>query len=81
MRRLIRRHPELLERCADAVRILESDPQNRSGTHAIRKLEAVALGDGQYRIRIERRRFRYDVVERDVVLHCCGLDAKILTDR
>jgi len=73
LRRLLRRHPELLDRYADAIGILERDPQNRSGNHAIRKLENVAVGEGQYRLRLGRWRFRYDVIEKDVVLHYCGL--------
>jgi mRNA-degrading endonuclease RelE of RelBE toxin-antitoxin system len=73
LRRLLRRHTDLLDRYADAIRILEGDPQNRSGTYAIRKLEGVAIGEGQYRLRLGRWRFRYDVVGRDVVLHYCGL--------
>jgi len=36
----------------NAVEILESDPQNRSGNHAIRKLENVDVGEGQYRLRL-----------------------------
>ena len=73
LRRLLRQHTELLDRYADAIGILGGDPQNRSGTHAIRKLENVAVGEGQYRLRLGRWRFRYDVVEKDVVLHYCGL--------
>jgi len=33
-----------------AIAILEADPQNRSREHNIRKLEAIPLGDGQWRL-------------------------------
>jgi hypothetical protein len=52
---------------------LEADPHNRSRSYAIKKLEGVRSGEGQYRLRIGRWRFRYDIVGQDVVLHYCGL--------
>ncbi len=73
MRRLSRRHRDLADRYADALQILQDDPVNRSGAHPIRKLERVTVGEGQYRLRLGRWRFRYDIIAREVVLHYCGL--------
>ncbi|PYV40050.1 MAG: hypothetical protein DMG06_21460 [Acidobacteria bacterium] len=52
---------------------LQSDPYNRSRRHAIKKLEGVKPGEGQYRLRLGRWRFRYDIFGQEVVLHYCGL--------
>jgi hypothetical protein len=40
-----------------AVEILSADPHNRSRAHHIKKLEAVPLGDGQWRLSLGRFRF------------------------
>ena len=74
--RLLRRfrHPaELADRYAEALAILRADPYNRTRRHAIRKLEAARPGEGQFRLRLGRWRFRYDVDGAEVVLHYCGL--------
>jgi mRNA-degrading endonuclease RelE of RelBE toxin-antitoxin system len=73
LRSLHRRHPDLAERFAAAVDILSVDPYNRSREHPIRKLESVRQGEGQYRLRLGRWRFRYDIYRREVVLHYCSL--------
>jgi mRNA-degrading endonuclease RelE of RelBE toxin-antitoxin system len=73
LRSLNRRHPDLAERFATAIAILGVDPYNRSREHAIRKLESVHQGEGQYRLRLGRWRFRYDIYDCDIVLHYCGL--------
>ncbi|HSF31509.1 MAG TPA: hypothetical protein VLK82_13685 [Candidatus Tectomicrobia bacterium] len=70
---LARRHLEVTERYAEAIEILGTDPYNRSRRHDILKLRGVALGGGQYRLRLGRWRFRYDISGRDVVFHYCGL--------
>ena len=72
-RSLTKRHPELAEIYIEAIAILRVDPYNRSGTHPIVKLTAVKPGDGQYRLRLRRWRFRYDIEDQDVVLYSCGL--------
>ena len=69
LRSLNRRHPDLAERFATAVEILSLDPYNRSHEHTIRKVESVRQGEGQYRLRLGRWRFRYDIYDRKVVLH------------
>jgi mRNA-degrading endonuclease RelE of RelBE toxin-antitoxin system len=73
MRRLSRGHADLAARFADALAILGSDPYNRSRRHAIIKLEGVGPDDGQYRLRLGRWRFRYDIYGQDVVLKRCSL--------
>ncbi len=73
MRRLHRHHHDLFDRYAEVIQILEEDPLNRRRVHPIKKLDGVHVGQGQYRLRLGRWRFRYDVIDRDVVLHYCGL--------
>jgi len=73
LKRLTRQHAELSEVFARVLRILTCDPHNRSRTHAIRKLQGVPEGEGQYRLRIGRWRFRYDIRSQEVNLHYCGL--------
>jgi mRNA-degrading endonuclease RelE of RelBE toxin-antitoxin system len=73
LKSLARRHRELIERYAEALEILSTDPYNRSRRHDILKLQGIALGEGQYRLRLGRWRFRYDISGRDAVLQYCGL--------
>lgn len=74
LRRLAHQHPELPRLFAEALDILEADPYNRHRAHAVRKLSGVASGaGGQYRLRMGRFRFRYDIEGREVVLLYCGL--------
>jgi hypothetical protein len=70
---LRRQHRDFTERYKEAIAILREDPYNRSGTHPIKKLVDVRPGEGQYRLRLRRWRFRYDVRGQDVVLQSCGL--------
>jgi hypothetical protein len=60
---------------AHALAILESDPYNQGRGHPIKKLEGVAAGEGQYRLKLGRWRFRYDIwsEKREVELTFCGL--------
>jgi hypothetical protein len=39
----------------------------------IKKLGGTTAGDGQYRFRLRRWRFRYDIVGQIVLLSWCGL--------
>ena len=41
--------------------------------HNILKLKGTALGDGQWRLRLGRFPFRYDIYECEVLLLYCGL--------
>lgn len=72
-RKLLIRHSELREIRERVGEILSSDPYNRTHHHHIKKLEGVREGDGKYRLRIERFRFRYDIYNNEVILHSCGL--------
>jgi mRNA-degrading endonuclease RelE of RelBE toxin-antitoxin system len=71
--KLASRHVELLRRLVEATAILEVDPYNRTRTHNIKKLRAVDQGDGQYRLRLGRWRFRFDIYEQIVLLADCSL--------
>ena len=69
---LRRKHPRVFTRVfAQALAILQVDPYNQRRDHPIRKLKD--RPDGQYRLRLRRFRFRYDVEARTVVLKRCGL--------
>ena len=48
-------------------------PYNRTRQHHIKKLEGVAVGQGQYRLSLGRWRFRFDIVGQVVLLSYCGL--------
>lgn len=72
-RKLEKHHPDLLDTFEQVIAILQADPHNRSRRHAIKKLEGVKPGEAQYRLRVGRWRFRYDILGQDVVLHYCGL--------
>jgi mRNA-degrading endonuclease RelE of RelBE toxin-antitoxin system len=73
LKKLAPKHPELIERFEQAIAILASDPHNSSRRHPIKKLEGVSAGEGQYRLRSGRFRFRYDIEGSEVVLMYCGL--------
>jgi mRNA-degrading endonuclease RelE of RelBE toxin-antitoxin system len=73
LRRLSRGHPDLADSYAEALTILGADPYNRSRHHQILKLEGIPQGEGQYRLRLRRWRFRYDIIGQEAVLHFCGL--------
>jgi len=68
-------HPELADVFVEVMAVLRSDPYNRSRRHQIKKLEGVHPGEGQYRLRSSRWRFRYDIwsQKREVELNFCGL--------
>ena len=55
------------------ISILSVDLYNKSQKYPIKKLQGVPAGEGQYRLRSGRFRFRYDIAEREVVLLYCGL--------
>jgi mRNA-degrading endonuclease RelE of RelBE toxin-antitoxin system len=74
LRKLHQRHPDLKKVLEQAITTLSNDPYNRTHKHQIKKLENIpAEGDGQYRLRIGRWRFRYDIDGQTVVLLYCGL--------
>jgi mRNA-degrading endonuclease RelE of RelBE toxin-antitoxin system len=69
LKRLIKKNADVLEIFESLIPILETDPMNTSLRHHIKKLEGVAQGDGQWRIRSGVYRLRYDVVGDQVHLH------------
>ena len=72
-RALLKGHRTLATDYATVIGVLCADPYNRTRQHAIKKLEQVGAGDGQYRIRSGRFRFRYDIVGLSVYLKACSL--------
>ena len=73
-RALRKRHPGVFTASyEEAITILSEDPYNRRRRHRIKKLEGVRQGDGQYRLRLGRWRFRYDIYGQEVVFHSRGL--------
>ena len=73
LKRLNRQQPSLTARFEEALGILKTDPYNRSRQHPIKKLQGVQPGEGQYRLRLGRFRFRYDIWGQEVELSHCGL--------
>jgi mRNA-degrading endonuclease RelE of RelBE toxin-antitoxin system len=73
LRKLVPQHPELVERFEEAILILSLDSHNKSHQYPIKKLKEVPAGEGQYRLRSGRFRFRYDIADDEVVLLYCGL--------
>lgn len=72
-KKLARRHPELPGYLRTLRSILQADPYNRSGRHPIKKLNDIPAGNAQYRLRLGRFRFRYDIEEQTVYLKRCSL--------
>ena len=70
---LRKQHPDFTAHYRDCIAILKHDPYNTTGTHAIKKLTGVPRGEGQYRLRQRRWRFRYDIYDDTVLLTYCGL--------
>lgn len=69
-------HPQdAVDTLGQAIATLKVDPYNRTRRYPIRKLEGGAPGEGQYRLRIRRWRFRYDIWAdcQQVALNYCGL--------
>jgi len=73
LKKLAAHHRELLEHYRGVLAALKQDPHNRNGRYPIKKLAGVQAGDGQYRIRSGRFRFRYDIEGQSVYLKACSL--------
>ena len=67
--KLIRGNKKLLDAFQELISVLTEDPYGRSGRHPIKKLTGLRQGQGQWRIRWHEYRLRYDIFEREVVLH------------
>ena len=59
-KKLRKQHRELAEIFREVLDVLETDPYNRTRRYQIKKL-VDQHQDGQYRLRLGRFRFRYDV--------------------
>jgi mRNA-degrading endonuclease RelE of RelBE toxin-antitoxin system len=73
IKKLIPKHPDLIGHFEEALALLSVDPLNSTNKYPIKKLVGVSAGEGQYRLRSGRFRFRYDVTGKEVSLHYCGL--------
>jgi len=73
-RALAKQHPKEFPELYDlALDILRVDPLNTIRKSRILKLVGISPGKGQYRLRLRRYRFRYDVRGKTVELLFCGL--------
>ena len=70
---LNRRHADFIVSYEKAIGILSIDPYNRTRNYQIKKLKNVAAGEGAWRLRLGRWRFRYDIWDQQVELSYCGL--------
>jgi len=70
---LRRDNKEFAARYREAIAILADDPYNLGRAHQIKKLVAFKPGEGQWRLRLGRWRFRYDIERSEVVLYTCAL--------
>ena len=68
----LKRHREFAAVIDRAIRILQKDPYNQDRTQAIKKLAGPQI-EGQWRLRLGRWRFRYDIAGQTVQLKYCGL--------
>jgi mRNA-degrading endonuclease RelE of RelBE toxin-antitoxin system len=71
--KLMGKHSDLPQAYEAILAILRVDPYNISRIYNIKKLTEVPAGEGQYRIRAGRWRFRYDIKDKLVYLKTCGL--------
>ena len=72
LQKLAPQHSTLPALYRGAISTLELDPYNRSRQHAIKKLTVVPAGEGHYRLRVGRFRFRYDIEGQTVYLKACS---------
>ncbi len=73
-RALTKQHPSEFPKLYDlCFEILRTDPLNMKRKYRVLKLKHITPGKGQYRLRLRRFRFRYDVEGSRVVLYFCGL--------
>jgi hypothetical protein len=72
-RLLNKQHADFIAFYEKAIRILSNDPYNLTRSYQIKKLGNVAPGQGAWRLRLGRWRFRYDIWDQQVELSYCGL--------
>jgi mRNA-degrading endonuclease RelE of RelBE toxin-antitoxin system len=73
LRKIYKKNKRIVAIIEKLVEILGNDPFNHSQKHNIKKLTNIKLNEGQWRIRSENYRLRYDIIGRDVVLYSIGL--------
>ena len=66
LKKLARAHPNAMDEFAAILPALRTDRYNQTRRFPIKKLKGVKPGEGQYRIRIHRFRFLYDIEGRIV---------------
>jgi hypothetical protein len=76
--KLSARHPTFVAVLEEAIGILTTEPKPKPQTdggqeYDIIKLTSRPVGDGQYRLKLKRWRFLYDIADRNVELLWCGL--------
>jgi hypothetical protein len=71
VRNLLKAHQELRAIRDKVGEILETDPYNLTRRYNIKKLAAIPLGEGRWRLALGR--FRYDIAGATVELVYCGL--------
>jgi mRNA-degrading endonuclease RelE of RelBE toxin-antitoxin system len=67
-----KRQPDFVRVLNEAIDILQTDPYNHSRSYPIRKLTGQQT-EGQWRLRVGRWRFRFDISGQTVELKYCGL--------
>jgi mRNA-degrading endonuclease RelE of RelBE toxin-antitoxin system len=74
-----KQNKEFIARYREAIAIFAEDPYNHGRAHRIKKLVAIQPGEGQWRLRLGRWRFRYDIEASEVVLTLavCATRARI----
>lgn len=73
IKKLSKRHSDFIDYYENATGILSNDPYNHTRRHQIKKLESIPAGEGAWRLRLGRWRFRYDIWDQQVELSYCGL--------
>ena len=68
IKKLQQRHADIVASYEESIAVLETDPYNTSRAHPIKKLSDIPFGDGQWRIKIDRYRIRYDIDGQTVIL-------------
>jgi mRNA-degrading endonuclease RelE of RelBE toxin-antitoxin system len=68
-RKTSQKNAKFVDALDELIVILSEDPHGRTGQHAIKKLEGLKPGEGQWRIRWREYRLRYDIFGSEVVLH------------
>lgn len=69
VKQFLKKNKIVLKLFARAKEILENDPYNLTKKHNIKKLHGIKAGEGEFRLRVNNFRLRYDIFKKDVVLY------------